>query len=119
MNGPGGSFRPRILGLLPRGEAIRNFAYSGALEELATGSDVSLASVIPTKELRTLLESKFGPVLELDDHVQPWRAGKEVDFVELPASWHLDDVPPVTFVKAFPNSHAPALPRRSPRRSGK
>jgi peptidoglycan-N-acetylglucosamine deacetylase len=35
----------------------------------------------------------------------PWKAGKEVDLVELPASWHLDDAPPTMFVKAFPNSH--------------
>ena len=74
MNGSD-STRPRILGLLPRGEAIRNFAYSGALEELATGSDLTLASVIPSEEVRTLLETKFGPVLELEDHPQPWRAG--------------------------------------------
>ena len=35
----------------------------------------------------------------------PWKAGKEIDLVELPASWHLDDAPPTMFVKAFPNSH--------------
>jgi peptidoglycan-N-acetylglucosamine deacetylase len=35
----------------------------------------------------------------------PWKAGKEVDLVELPASWLLDDAPPTMFVKAFPNSH--------------
>jgi peptidoglycan-N-acetylglucosamine deacetylase len=35
----------------------------------------------------------------------PWKAGKEIDLVELPASWLLDDAPPTMFVKAFPNSH--------------
>src|SRR5204863_8789381 len=74
MNGSD-STRPRILGLLPRGEAIRIFAYSGALEELATGSDLTRASVIPSQEVLALLETKFGPILELDDHPQPWRAG--------------------------------------------
>ena len=37
--------------------------------------------------------------------MKPWKAGKEIDLVEIPASWHLDDLPPTTFVKAFPNSH--------------
>jgi len=32
----------------------------------------------------------------------PWKAGKEVDLVELGASWLLDDAPPTTFIKAFP-----------------
>ena len=37
--------------------------------------------------------------------MQPWKPGKPVDLVEIPASWHLDDAPPTMFVKAFPNSH--------------
>ena len=37
--------------------------------------------------------------------MKPWKAGKLVDLVEIPASWHLDDAPPTMFVKAFPNSH--------------
>jgi peptidoglycan-N-acetylglucosamine deacetylase len=37
--------------------------------------------------------------------MKPWKAGQEIDLVELPASWHLDDAPPTMFVKAFPNSH--------------
>lgn len=37
--------------------------------------------------------------------MKPWKAGSEIDLVELPASWHLDDAPPTMFVKAFPNSH--------------
>ena len=37
--------------------------------------------------------------------MKPWKAGTEVELVEIPASWHLDDAPPTMFVKAFPNSH--------------
>jgi peptidoglycan-N-acetylglucosamine deacetylase len=39
------------------------------------------------------------------DWMHPWKSGKPVDVVEIPASWHLDDAPPTMFVKAFPNSH--------------
>jgi peptidoglycan-N-acetylglucosamine deacetylase len=37
--------------------------------------------------------------------MKPWKAGKEVDLVEIPLSWHLDDAPPTMFVKTAPNSH--------------
>ena len=39
------------------------------------------------------------------DWMKPWKAGKEINIVEIPASWHLDDAPPTMFVKKFPNSH--------------
>ena len=39
------------------------------------------------------------------DWMKPWIAGEEVDIVEIPLSWHLDDAPPTMFVKTAPNSH--------------
>lgn len=43
--------------------------------------------------------------LEAKEWMKPWKPGKEVELIELPASWWLDDAPPTMFVKAFPNSH--------------
>ena len=40
-----------------------------------------------------------------EDWMKPWVAGTEVDIVEIPLSWHLDDAPPTMFVKTAPNSH--------------
>ena len=40
-----------------------------------------------------------------EDWMKPWKAGREVDIVEIPLSWHLDDAPPTIFVKTAPNSH--------------
>lgn len=40
-----------------------------------------------------------------EDWMKPWVPGKEVDMVEIPCSWHLDDAPPMLFVKASANSH--------------
>ena len=40
-----------------------------------------------------------------EDWMKPWKAGREVDIVEIPLSWHLDDAPPTMFVKTAPNSH--------------
>src|SRR5215813_7777382 len=36
---------------------------------------------------------------------------KCIDLIEIPASWHLDDLPPMMFIKAAPNSHGFVNPR--------
>jgi peptidoglycan-N-acetylglucosamine deacetylase len=43
--------------------------------------------------------------------MKPYTKGKETDLVEIPASWHLDDLPPMMFMKKFPNSHGYVNPR--------
>ncbi|MBQ9058835.1 MAG: polysaccharide deacetylase [Atopobiaceae bacterium] len=40
-----------------------------------------------------------------EDWMAPWKAGELADLVEIPCSWHLDDAPPMLFVKASANSH--------------
>jgi peptidoglycan-N-acetylglucosamine deacetylase len=37
--------------------------------------------------------------------MQPLVRGKETDLIEIPASWYLDDLPPMMFIKKAPNSH--------------
>jgi peptidoglycan-N-acetylglucosamine deacetylase len=37
--------------------------------------------------------------------MKPLIRGKETDLIEIPASWHLDDLPPMMFIKKAPNSH--------------
>lgn len=43
--------------------------------------------------------------------MKPFTRGKETDLVEIPASWWLDDLPPMMFIKKFPNSHGYVSPR--------
>jgi peptidoglycan/xylan/chitin deacetylase (PgdA/CDA1 family) len=43
--------------------------------------------------------------------MQPLVRGRETDLVEIPANWYLDDLPPMMFVKASPNSHGFVNPR--------
>lgn len=45
------------------------------------------------------------------DWMVPFTKGRETDLVEIPASWHLDDLPPMMFIKKFPNSHGYVNPR--------
>ncbi len=62
----------RVLAVLPRGEAIRNFVYSGALQEIAREADVSILSVMPSEGYRRALESEFERVFELEEASDPW-----------------------------------------------
>ncbi|MDE0308068.1 MAG: polysaccharide deacetylase [Albidovulum sp.] len=43
--------------------------------------------------------------------MKPLVRGKETDLIEIPASWYLDDLPPMMFIKASPNSHGFVNPR--------
>jgi hypothetical protein len=36
--------------------------------------------------------------------MKPLIKGKDTGLVEIPASWHIDDLPPLMFMKAVPNS---------------
>ena len=43
--------------------------------------------------------------------MKPLVRGEETDLVEIPASWYLDDLPPMMFIKSSPNSHGFVSPR--------
>jgi peptidoglycan/xylan/chitin deacetylase (PgdA/CDA1 family) len=46
-----------------------------------------------------------------DEWMKPLVRGKETDLIEIPASWYLDDLPPMMFIKKAPNSHGFVNPR--------
>ena len=46
-----------------------------------------------------------------EEWMVPLERGHETDLVEIPASWHLDDLPPMMFIKKSPNSHGFVNPR--------
>lgn len=46
------------------------------------------------------------------DWMKPLVRGTETDLVEIPASWYLDDLPPMMFIKSSPNSHGFVNPRQ-------
>lgn len=43
--------------------------------------------------------------------MKPLVRGEETDLVEIPASWNIDDLPPMMFIKSSPNSHGFVNPR--------
>jgi peptidoglycan/xylan/chitin deacetylase (PgdA/CDA1 family) len=55
--------------------------------------------------------TKIDYAQDADSWMKPFTRGTLTRLVEIPASWHLDDLPPMMFVKAFPNSHGYVNPR--------
>ncbi|EMB5534004.1 polysaccharide deacetylase [Campylobacter coli] len=43
--------------------------------------------------------------------MKPLVRGQETDLIEIPANWYLDDLPPMMFIKKFPNSFGFVSPR--------
>jgi len=48
---------------------------------------------------------------EANEWMKPLVRGKETSLIEIPASWYLDDLPPMMFIKKSPNSHGFVNPR--------
>jgi peptidoglycan/xylan/chitin deacetylase (PgdA/CDA1 family) len=46
-----------------------------------------------------------------EEWMKPLVRGEETGLVEIPANWYLDDLPPMMFIKASPNSHGFVNPR--------
>jgi hypothetical protein len=62
---------PHVVAILPRGEAIRNFVYSGTLEEVSRQAEVSALSVLPGDEFKRLLQqcsNSIYPLREIEEH---------------------------------------------------
>ena len=57
--------KPAILAVLPRGEAIRNFVYSRALDDLLSEREVVLATVAPSDSVMDDLRARYDRVHEL------------------------------------------------------
>ena len=75
--------RPRIVAVLPRGEVIRNFIYTGAFDQVAQDAEVTLLSVIPNDELRGLLCARYSNLLPLREIPERWMVGAVRDFLDM------------------------------------
>ncbi len=64
--------RRKVLAIIPRGEVIRNFVYSGAFDLLGRDVELSLLSVVPSDSVLEMLRTKFGRVETLSNSPEPW-----------------------------------------------
>ena len=72
-----------VVVIIPRGEVIRNFEYSGALERIAAGAELSLLSVSTTSEIDAHLERKYANLESLEEHTEPWIVRIQRDLLDI------------------------------------
>jgi hypothetical protein len=66
------SRRPGIVAILPRGEAIRNFVYTDALDELAAAVELSVLSVVPNDRIWAELAERYARAIPLAEYPDSW-----------------------------------------------
>lgn len=64
--------RPHVAAILPRGEAIRNFVYTGSLDEVTAQADLTVLSVIPSRDIYEMLIGRYESVHSLQDLPERW-----------------------------------------------
>ncbi len=69
--------------LIPRGEVIRNFVYSGTLDHLAEKANLSLVSVLPNSEIAGALSEKYGEVFALEEIPERWAIRFQREIIEM------------------------------------
>jgi hypothetical protein len=75
--------RPRIVAILPRGEAIRNFVHTGALDRLSQDADLSLVTVLPNQQYRESFPRRYRRVDELKGIEERWIVRVQRDFLDM------------------------------------
>jgi hypothetical protein len=69
--------------IVPRGEVIRNFVYTGAIDEMAQEADVSLLSVAPGADFAELLRGPGRQVFPLRGFREKWVVNIEREILEM------------------------------------
>jgi hypothetical protein len=64
-----------VVAILPRGEAIRNFVYTGALDEIGRRAEVTLLTVLPSNELEEEFRSRYHNTYQLREIAERWSVG--------------------------------------------
>jgi len=64
--------RPHVVGIIPRGEAIRNFVHTGCFDEVARHAELTILSVAPTPEMAEELRTRYGRVFPLEPIYERW-----------------------------------------------
>jgi hypothetical protein len=62
----------RIVALIPRGEVIRNFVYTGAFDEIADAAKLSILTVSAEEEMGKMLGERFGEIYPLKEIREKW-----------------------------------------------
>ncbi|MGQ0541505.1 MAG: hypothetical protein ACT4O9_06605 [Blastocatellia bacterium] len=73
----------RIVGIVPRGEVIRNFVHSGAFDRVAESAELLLVSVSPSPEMNDMLSERYGEVYPLEASSERWSVRIQREIIEI------------------------------------
>ena len=101
----------KLSGRKPLGFAAPWWEHSQFTPELLLARDVKYDSSMSHKDhecYRLRIGDTWTPIdygQEAKSWMKPLQRGRESALIEIPASWYLDDLPPMMFIKKAPNSH--------------
>lgn len=72
-----------ITAIIPRGEVIRNFVYTGAFDLISEKADLSLVSVNPSSAITEMLEEKYGEIYPLEEIKERWLVRFQRDLIDM------------------------------------
>lgn len=72
-----------ILILIPRGEVIRNFVYTGMLDRLGKQANLSIVSVQPNSSMLGELVEKYGTIHRLEEIPERWLVRIQREVIEM------------------------------------
>jgi peptidoglycan/xylan/chitin deacetylase (PgdA/CDA1 family) len=107
----------RVCGVRPRGYVAPWWEFSKVTNELLLGAGVKYDNSLMHDDFHPYyvrVGDSWTPIdysQSAETWMKPFTKGEETDLVEIPGSWYLDDLPPMLFIKASPNSHGYVNPR--------
>lgn len=73
----------RIVTLVPRGEVIRNFVYSGSLDLVADHANLTLLTVLTNSEIDDTLRERFGEIYPLEEVEERWLVRFQREIIDI------------------------------------
>jgi hypothetical protein len=81
--------RPGIVAILPRGETIRNFAHTGALDAVNREAQLTVLSVVPSQSVFASLATRYRSVLPLEQTAERYPVRIVRDLLDMAHGRHL------------------------------
>lgn len=72
-----------IVALIPRGEVIRNFVYSGAFDFVAEQANLSLVTISPGSSTKEIFRKDYGATFPLTEYRERWLVRIQRDLLDM------------------------------------
>ncbi len=109
-----------VCAIVPRGEVLRNFEYSGVFEQIRSKAGLSLLSITTGSAIDKDLANKYGRLLDLNEHPERWLVRYQREVLDVAHGkwlwsraaqerWRLRDIEAVTLKQKLSRASKKAL----------